>query len=204
MSIVDITPLTVRRCAEASRDAYRKYSLKNTETDTEVYIEHFSKQTIVAVRGTSSWKDVKQDLKRTQSSTPEGGIHSGFKQCCESIFPQIVSKLAKTEVPVVFTGHSLGGAVAQILATMYDGDCSCITFGSPRVGDKEFCQNLVTDTGGKLLLVEHGMDRVTWVPFFGYTKPKKYIKKVWNCKVFAASAHSISNYVDLTRNLNLK
>jgi hypothetical protein len=41
---------------------------------------------------------------------------------------------------VVFTGHSLGGAIAQICALLYDGggDRSCINFGSPYVGDADF------------------------------------------------------------------
>lgn len=40
---------------------------------------------------------------------------------------------------IIFTGHSLGGAVAQIAAMLHDKEgVGCVTFGSPYVGDIEY------------------------------------------------------------------
>jgi hypothetical protein len=35
--------------------------------------------------------------------------------------------------PIVFTGHSRGGAIVQVMCDMYKNNSSCVTFGSPRV-----------------------------------------------------------------------
>ena len=203
MKTLGISSQTAIRCAQSSKDAYDSYTIKGSRTDTEALIKYYCDQTVVAVRGTSSYKDVKQDMKRMQKDTKHGDMHLGFRQCAMEVFSRVMSKLAKTKAPVVFTGHSLGGAVAQILSTMYPGECSCVTFGSPRVGDKDFCNYLIKCTDSKLLLVEHELDRVPWVPFFGYAKPKSYIKKVWNWRVWITSAHSIDNYIRLTEKLVL-
>ncbi len=43
-------------------------------------------------------------------------------------------------IPIYFTGHSLGGALAQIATAVLASDqvAACYTFGSPRVGNKYF------------------------------------------------------------------
>lgn len=58
-----------------------------------------------------------------------------------------------TVVPVYVTGHSLGGALATVVFAAIRGRPlppnvmlrDLITFGSPRVGDEEFSQSLLTD-----------------------------------------------------------
>lgn len=47
---------------------------------------------------------------------------------------------------VIFTGHSLGGAIAQISALVNKGNC--VTFGAPHVGDAEYkkeCDAVIHD-----------------------------------------------------------
>ncbi|ASV44150.1 hypothetical protein PBI_SCTP2_135 [Salicola phage SCTP-2] len=39
---------------------------------------------------------------------------------------------------VIFTGHSLGGAVAQYVASKIDLDCDVYTFGAPRIAEDYF------------------------------------------------------------------
>lgn len=195
--------LLVRLCAEASLDAYFcTPTIECRETDTQVLIRKYNNFIIVAFRGTSSGTDVIQDLKRIQVDNGHGDVHKGFEQCVSSVFDDVVEELKWTGKDVIFTGHSLGGSEAQLAAVKYSYKCSCITFGSPRVGDKEFCNKLISETSGDLILFEHRLDRVTWVPFFGYTKPKSCIKKLWNWSLFAKSAHSMENYKELVTHYN--
>ncbi len=44
------------------------------------------------------------------------------------------------KIPIYITGHSLGGALAQIATAVFANDqiAACYTFGSPRVGNKYF------------------------------------------------------------------
>lgn len=49
---------------------------------------------------------------------------------------------------IVFTGHSLGGAIAQIATLIHDQSATCITLGAPYVGDVEYkkeCDLVIED-----------------------------------------------------------
>ncbi|XP_010527179.1 PREDICTED: uncharacterized protein LOC104804568 isoform X2 [Tarenaya hassleriana] len=147
--------------------------LDNDITDTQVAIwrDSMRKRLVIAFRGTeqTKWKDLQTDLMLVPAGlNPEriGGdfkqevqVHSGFLSAYDSVRIRIISllKLAigyidnVAEPPykwhVYVTGHSLGGALATLLAlelassqlakqgtitvTMYN-------FGSPRVGNKRF------------------------------------------------------------------
>lgn len=203
MTTIKIDNTLINLCAELSEKAYDKCALQGPRTDTQLLISEFSGMVIVAFRGTQSFKDVKQDMKRMQADTAIGDVHMGFRQCCMEVHGALHSKLGKIDKPIVFTGHSLGGALAQVMSTMTPYDCSCVTFGSPRVGDESFCDYLVHATEGQLVVVEHIMDRVTWVPYFGYSKPKKHVKKVKDWSIFAASAHKMENYRKLAKGIVL-
>ncbi|KAG5400391.1 hypothetical protein IGI04_014998 [Brassica rapa subsp. trilocularis] len=147
--------------------------LDNDITDTQVAIwrDARRKRVVIAFRGTeqTKWKDLQTDLMLVPVGlNPEriGGdfkeevqVHSGFLSAYDSVRIRIISllKLAigyiddvaerEDKWHVYVTGHSLGGALATLLAielassqlakrgaitvTMYN-------FGSPRVGNKKF------------------------------------------------------------------
>lgn len=105
---------------------------------------------IVAFRGTSSKKDVLTDLSISRDKLPLKGmsevnwplVHSGFM---EQFFSanSMIDKNIKENDSIIFCGHSLGGALATIGSLYYsfqypEKDISCVTFGSPRVGDYLF------------------------------------------------------------------
>ncbi|KAI9078782.1 hypothetical protein K1719_039240 [Acacia pycnantha] len=149
--------------------------LDNATTDTQVAIWRDSarKRLVVAFRGTeqAKWKDLLTDLMLAPAGlNPEriGGdfkqevqVHSGFLTAYDSVRTRIISliRLAigytddHSEAPhkwhVYVTGHSLGGALATLLALELSSNqlvkkgaiyVTMYNFGSPRVGNKNFAE----------------------------------------------------------------
>lgn len=122
---------------------------------TQGVIAEFADYVIIAFRGTTL-EDISTDLWVRRVRGPAGYVHSGFLGYSNRAIKHLRSALGVMcsvvgFKPVYFTGHSLGGAAAQ-LAALSLGPASpepirnqiqgVITFGSPRVGDIEFSQRL--------------------------------------------------------------
>lgn len=108
---------------------------------------------VLAFRGTEpdSLADIKADAKATiRKCETQGMIHSGFYFAYMEIRKEIEETLQSkpfTEKPLYICGHSLGGALATV-ATKYihhkGGLAACYTFGSPRVGNDDWINNIKT------------------------------------------------------------
>lgn len=187
----------IRLAGQYSARAYdRLPEIECVNTDTQAIIRRCSRFMFIAFRGTSNGKDVRQDLKRIQEENGHGDVHEGFLQCYLSIKQQlqaVLNSAKRKELKVIFTGHSLGGAIAQLAAV--DHKASCIAFGSPKVGDQDFVQAL--EALDDLILYENHLDFISELPYFGYSKPKKNIIKLWSWPIFIGkrpSFHSIALY----------
>jgi len=96
------------------------------------------KQQIIAVRGTANVENAVVDisLKLLPDQHANIALHQGFAEAAEGIYKAILPKLNK-DYEICTTGHSLGGAVAVILAMYLDMDHyklgSIVTFGQPKV-----------------------------------------------------------------------
>ncbi|KAK1390711.1 Fungal lipase-like [Heracleum sosnowskyi] len=147
--------------------------LDNEATDTQVAIWRDSsrKRLVIAFRGTEQvrWKDLRTDLMLVPTGlNPEriGGdfkkevqVHSGFLSAYDSVRTRILSliKLVTGNIydggeqmskwHVYVTGHSLGGALATLLALELSSSqlakrgnisVTMYNFGSPRVGNRNF------------------------------------------------------------------
>jgi hypothetical protein len=71
------------------------------------------------------------------------GFDRAFKTLADSGLSQRIDAIKQEthgETPIYITGHSLGGALAQIAAAVFGRDqiAFCYTFGSPRVGNSYF------------------------------------------------------------------
>lgn len=78
------------------------------------------------------------NLQMLQSKWPCGGkVHLGFKKLFGEIWKEIEPSLSSIQVPLFFTGHSSGAALAALAATVKPPK-ALYTFGSPRVGDARF------------------------------------------------------------------
>ena len=93
--------------------------------------------TIVSIRGTNNGRNVLTDLdvRPFQDRKVSAVIHRGFRDASEKVKNDLIENHAIEET-VIFTGHSLGGAVAQLLGLWFEDDAyevQIFTYGSPAV-----------------------------------------------------------------------
>lgn len=95
----------------------------------------------IAFRGTQPGKllDLLADIRFRLVEWPQGGrVHKGFLVAYDSLKGEIAKWLGEVRTTaLVVTGHSLGAAMATLLASTRP-DADLVTFGSPRVGDADF------------------------------------------------------------------
>lgn len=110
---------------------------------------HDDGHAIIAFRGTQadSFRDVMIDASvMLENWERPGRVHSGFSASLASILDPIERWLDETSPErLLLTGHSLGAALATLLAArLSDGDrpIELVTFGSPRVGDEALVASL--------------------------------------------------------------
>lgn len=97
-----------------------------------------------------------------------GKVHSGFRLALSAVKPQVDAWLADLgDTPLTITGHSLGAAMATVLAAGRIGagrDIRLVTFGSPLVGDRRFAAAL--EAGAEIRRYVDCSDIVTTLPFW--------------------------------------
>lgn len=131
---------------------------------TIFYSKSYPKHWIIGFKGTDSVSDGVQDIKAIprmsfKANRNKGSdmayIHRGFSnlyasgkngKLAKQIFNFVSVRIKNNEIEKLYlTGHSLGGALAQL--TLYDlmisfnkkmPDTTCITFGAPVVGNDYF------------------------------------------------------------------
>ena len=159
---------------------------------TQGFFAEFEDLAIVSFRGTqleqsqdlkdcfTFWKRMYHDIK----------AHQGFANGIEKLVPNVVADLAR--VPehkhVIYTGHSLGGALATLLAVAHKPD-ELVTFGAPRVAGPELADVLADVEYHRIVT---NWDLVRWLPpnlpFLPYAHTgKKRVLPVpwaWNPKKF--------------------
>lgn len=183
-------------------------------TDTEFAILRESGRTWVSVRGTTSLHDVYTDLRATRrqfraADGDEVRAHAGGYYSALSAAGTIATHLrAYPWDSVTFTGHSLGGMIAQILAVMMptrygvgDRRISTVTFGQPRAGCKRFARALRALDGTHARAYHRG-DPVPWLPgaLSILTPWPRYVhageSMAWPCDRVGIAAHKMAGYLE--------
>jgi pimeloyl-ACP methyl ester carboxylesterase len=100
----------------------------------------------IAFRGTRTDCpiDLEMDLDafRTDDVASGGRVHRGFARCVDSLIDEINKWLGDPpHKALVITGHSLGAAMATVLAARV-AEAELVTFGSPRVGNWRFARHM--------------------------------------------------------------
>ena len=108
------------------------------ESGVSYFLARNSARQVLSFRGTSNLENVLVDLKVSLMLDSKFGIqlHRGFAETSSSVLKYLAPSLDKS-IPIVITGHSLGGAVAVIVAFYlqqegYDVQ-QVVTFGQPKV-----------------------------------------------------------------------
>jgi hypothetical protein len=108
-------------------------------------IDGDNKLAVLSFRGTdkNDPTDLMDDLNAQPQPWPAGGkVHSGFAEAFQELWPGVEAALQQfKEYGLLFTGHSLGAAMATLGATLRKPQ-SLYTIGSPRVGDQAFADLL--------------------------------------------------------------
>jgi hypothetical protein len=143
---------------------------------------------VLSFRGTESAKDALIDISATrvplngksysffESFLPNKNevlVHWGFYHQYQSILPEIRNYLNEHSniEHVVTCGHSLGGALATLaVVDLADRKCgsgrkySCLTLGSPRVGNKAFADKFGRITNNRSLRIVNNDDPIPLLP----------------------------------------
>lgn len=142
--------------------------VKYFENDgAEAYIIKNSEEFVLSFRGTqvTQMSDIVADLKAGKTISDSGGkVHIGFNDEVNKLWSDIMSNIFE-HIPVDknfhITGHSLGAAMATIAASrLQEKITTLVTFGSPRVGTKEFVESIQVDH----YRVQNNNDDVVKVP----------------------------------------
>jgi hypothetical protein len=103
--------------------------------------------------------------------TPDA-LHEGFAKAVDNAMVEImplIKNRGTAEQPLFFTGHSMGGALAEIAALRaleeeHIRATAIYTFGGPRAGGRDFFNRYTPDLGERTFRLVHGDDIVASVP----------------------------------------
>lgn len=162
--------------AELSRLIYRKDSvarkkiLNSVQLQETRFFSHSNTQcavitaptfAVLVFRGSHEFQDWLSNLGTILTEWPHGGtVHWGFKEALAKVWDDVASYLDTIKVPIFYTGHSLGAALATLAASKKPPN-ALYTFGSPRVGNIQFSKSLIDLNNYRV--VNH-RDAVTSVP----------------------------------------
>lgn len=150
-----------RLCEAAYQDSDK--AIRHDPTDSVAIL---CDGNVLAVRGSDSRIDWSGNIKfrRTEWPVQGGGTvmaHRGFAACAEALLPMVEGLGIK-----LWTGHSLGGAIALLMAMRLGG--SVVQFGAPKAcSGKDARRNI----NGAYIRVENGADAVPRrpnLPWYGH------------------------------------
>ncbi|WP_221032445.1 lipase family protein [Actomonas aquatica] len=106
--------------------------------DSQAWLFTSATEQVVVFRGTEpdSTADVLTDLQVLPTRLEDGSlVHGGFARALDQLRPELDAALATdTGKTIWLTGHSLGGALAQLYGRLRRSDVAVVyTFGGPRV-----------------------------------------------------------------------
>lgn len=173
------------------------------DTEAVVYHDHDNSTLYVAFRGTSSLMDVLTDINFGCSQFYGLKAHKGFVKAYKKISSSIMDTVRRSiddeklnTDKVIFCGHSLGGALANLAfyhavssysSIFRDANVTCklVTYGSPKVFNARQMNSVVSDIFlTHAVRLTHGDDIVTTLP-----KYSKFMKNVFGIEYIHIGEH---------------
>ncbi len=163
--------------------------IDNKHTDTQGFIAKDENRIIIAFRGTSSLKDAITDISIVKVRYPKiprwffkPRIHKGFLHAYLSIKDEVLNILKEETKSKSFkiycTGHSLGGALATIMALeikkLLKIDPVLYTYGAPKVGNRWFVRHYNRRVKNSYRIVNDD-DPVPQLPALSFTHVRNYV-----------------------------
>lgn len=159
------------------------------DRDTQAFMFKTDQLIVLAFRGSQELEDWRTNfstrLKQFSIKTkmepleedwtpPRGQVHRGFQSAWHSVEDKVIQQLEKwnkgqaAQMPLLITGHSLGGALATVAAASLVKQKFKIqgvyTFGQPRVGDWIFATEIGLLLQGKVFRFVNNNDIVPHIP----------------------------------------
>lgn len=150
---LEIMPYDPERYAKEAEKGWKNpedvHFLYDKDSSTQAFITHNDKIVLISVRGTQEMlADTGRDLDARQVpyegvGQAHRGFHGGFL-AAKSFVERYLEAFYTAEHTIIVCGHSLGGAIALLLAEWlrrkWSDDVQLYTFGAPRAGDRAFVQ----------------------------------------------------------------
>lgn len=150
---LEIMPYDPERYAKEAEEGWKNpedvHFLYDKDSSTQAFITHNDKIVLISVRGTQEMlADTGRDLDARQVpyegvGQAHRGFHGGFL-AAKSLVERYLEAFYTAEHTIIVCGHSLGGAIALLLAEWlrrkWSDDVQLYTFGAPRAGDRAFVQ----------------------------------------------------------------
>ncbi|MCU1718976.1 lipase family protein [Pseudomonas sp. 5P_3.1_Bac2] len=172
---LEVMPYDPERYADEAGQGWNNpedvHFLYHEDTETQAFITHNDKVILISLRGTQEKQDILRDIDARQVPYTEGDgqAHRGFYEAflaAKKFTQRYLDAFHRPDHCIVICGHSLGGAIALLLAEwvrrQWSDNVQLYTFGSPRAGDRAFVQGAAALTHHRL--VNHN-DPVPGVPF---------------------------------------
>ena len=144
-------------------------------TDTRAVLTWFHDCTVLAFRGTVDLENWLLNLDARQKPLAGGiKVHAGFLTAADALLPRLLAELlpagrSKASLkPIYVTGHSLGGALASLIAFVLAREgfpiAGVYTYASPRVGNHAWQTAYQAALGDKTFRVVASGDLVPLLP----------------------------------------
>jgi len=134
------------------------------------FVASCSDLVLVCFRGTESTADWLSNLKVIPKAVNELGssVHAGFWEQFEALRPQLERLISPhRQLPLLVTGHSLGGAIAALAAASWAASSNLralYTYGQPAVARDRALDQLAEALGGHYHRLVNDSDIVPRVP----------------------------------------
>lgn len=131
--------LALEACEDAYGDRWQGVTFTH-DSGGFARVHETDEHVVLAYRGTDQARDWLGNLRAYPWKNGGAWVHRGF-QCGHaalwpSVYTELQRRLEHSQKPVIVTGHSLGGALAELSCLFlrnYPGSVSLFTFGKPNV-----------------------------------------------------------------------